>query len=368
MKTINNKNRFFNFGALILTATVIFLSSCSKDFENVKPNNLPDNEKSISIGTSNSGVSSVALMAGQNIVSGQVSFDDIDTDGDHVNDALQVTYSTQDGWEITAIQFWVGSSMTTLPVNKSGNPQIGQFPYKYENLGGVTSYTFTIPFSTIGFTCSYTGNYYVAAHANVRKMTSSGSYQTETGWGDGLRLLQKGNWAMYFVLFIKCDEQPPITEYSTQTAFAYGNQYSNCFQEYPEFLDNPQRWGWTNGPLAEGDYTFPIYAGAGLCDLSKGTNVGNLQISYHSGTATFTYQISGVNPQTGMSYSLDEVHLYAGSELFARNKQGEFTLAPGQYPKKATGLNSASSYSFTVNNLSGSIYVVAHAVVNGFPL
>jgi hypothetical protein len=40
-----------------------------------------------------------------------------------------------------------------------------------------------------------------------------------------------------------------------------------------------------------------------------------------------------------------------------------YTVAPGQYPNKNDTLADVSSYQFTVNNLSGEVHVVAHAVV-----
>ncbi|MEY3405653.1 MAG: hypothetical protein RL161_1083, partial [Bacteroidota bacterium] len=72
----------------------------------------------------------------------------------------------------------------------------------------------------------------------------------------------------------------------------------------------------------------------------------------------------------GLPYSLREIHLYAGNNLFPviQNGQqvGQYTIAPGKFPHKAGNLT-GPSYSLTVNNLSGDIYIIAHAVVHGFP-
>lgn len=351
--------------ALVLISAIGF-TGCSK-FENQLPIQESQNNKAIHIGEIGSGETGVNLIAGQNIDAGNILFEDIDTDGNGEKDALQVTYMTENGWGLYDIHFWIGSSLSTLPTNKAGNPQIGLFPYKYSGLGGVSSYTFVIPFSSIGYNCDVADNYYVAAHAVVKKLVN-GSWQSETGWGDGMRLVHKGSWAMYFKLYITCDEEPPLVQTSTETAFAYGESYGNCFLNYSEFISNPNRWGWTNGALNEGSYTFPIYAGAGQCDISKGTLVGQLSVSYSGGSAVVTYQMNGSNSQTGMPYVLDEIHLYVGSEVFPRNKQGDFTIAPGQFPYTASSLSNALSYSYTVTNLSGPVYVIAHAVVDGFPL
>jgi hypothetical protein len=254
-----------------------------------------------------------------------------------------------------------------MPVNKSGNPQIGLFPYKSGDITGSTTYSIVIPFTTLNFSCPGPDDYFVAAHAAVRKPLSGGTFQTETGWGDGQRLVQRGNWAMYNMIYISCDQAPPKPVSSaTETAFAFDGDQSGCFQNYSAFIDNPNRWGWTNGTYGTGNYSWDIYAGAGQCDITKGTKVGVLTMNYTGTTATVTYSLSGTNPSTGLPYSLKEVHLYVGSEEFPRDKQGDYTIAPGQYPKKASSL-SGQTYTFNVTGLSGNVYVIAHAVVDGFP-
>lgn len=353
--------RFSKIFILLSTVTIFFLTGCSNENDSVVTGPSDESLQKVDVGTLGSNVNSVKLVAGQTIDAGSVSFDDVDTNNDGQIDALQVTYSTKDGWELTEVQFFIGNSLTELPTTKSGNPQVGLFPYKSGAISG-SSYTIIIPFSTLGFICPGPEDYFVAAHASVRK----GS-QTETGWGDGFRLVARGNWAMYFMIYISCDQTPPPVEFTNETAFAYNSQYSNCFQNFSEFISNPSRWGWTNGPLAPGNYTFDVYAAAGQCDITKGTKVGSLSVNYSGSSATVTINLSGTNPNTGRAYGLEEFHVYAGSEQFPRNKQGEFTIAPGQYPKVAKELNNITNYSFTINNLSGSIYVIAHATVSGFP-
>lgn len=348
----------------LITFTILFFTGCQS--ENSIDEIAGPTLQKVEVGQLGSGISSQTLYAGQTINAGTVSYDDIDTNNDNQVDALQITYSTTGGWELTEVHFFIGNALSDMPTNKSGNPQIGLFPYVSGNIAGQTSYSITIPFSTLGFSCPGPEDYYVAAHASLRKSLGGGSYQTETGWGNGQRLVQRGNWAMFNLIYITCDPQPPTNlQAATETAFAFDGDLMGCFQNYPEYLDNPMRWGWTNGPYGSGSYTWPIYAGAGLCDISKGTLVGNLTVNYTGSSATVTYTLSGNNPTTGLPYSLKEVHLYVGNNEFP-TKNGEFTISPGQYPKKASGLD-GQTYSFTVNNLSGSIYVIAHAVVYGFP-
>ncbi len=356
------KNKLF---IILSVLTSVFFTACQT--ENTIDSIAGPTLNKVEVGTLGSNNSSQILYAGQTINAGKVTYDDIDTDNNGTTDALQITYATTNGWELTEVQFFIGNSLADMPVNKSGNPQIGLFPYKSGNITGQTSYTIVIPFTTLGFTCPGPEDYVVAAHASVRKSLGGGSYQTETGWGDGARLVQRGNWAMYNTIYITCDVVlPPVLEVKTETAFAFDGDQSGCFANYSEFISNPNRWGWTNGPLTAGVYDMPIYAGAGQCDITKGTLVGNLNVNYNGSTAVVTYTLNGNNPSTGLPYTLEEVHLYVGSEEFPRNKQNELTIAPGQYPKKASDLN-GQTYTFTVNNLSGSVYVIAHAVVYGFP-
>lgn len=153
-----------------------------------------------------------------------------------------------------------------------------------------------------------------------------------------------------------CDTE--ISDPKTETAFAYGEGYATCFDQL-----NFERWGWTNGGYAEGLYTLDIYAGAGQCDLEKGTWVGTLLVEYSMGTAVITYNID-------TAYKLYETHVYVGSAALpvaCKTAKGvttcSSTVAPGQYPQ-IDGTGTVTSYTFT--GLSGAINVVAHAVVGDF--
>jgi hypothetical protein len=174
--------------------------------------------------------------------------------------------------------------------------------------------------------------------------------EEETAWGDGPGFPGK-NWATYFNYTITCEDDPPA---GCETAFAYGNSYATCFIGSPWITTG--RWGWTNGTLSTGDYTFYIYAGAGQCDLTKGTLVGTLDVEYDGSTAVVTY-----NMNTG--YTMEETHLYVGNEPLPKDVNGNYTVAPGQYPYIHESLGGATSDTYTVTGLSGDIYVVAHAVV-----
>jgi hypothetical protein len=164
-------------------------------------------------------------------------------------------------------------------------------------------------------------------------------------------------------LIVPCDE----------TAFAYGGNFpasytgvagipgedgfANCFPEDDEL--SIQRWGWSNGKLGAGQYSFPLYAGAGQCILSKGQYSGDVEINYSGGTVTVTFKAAA-----GTSFAV--THLHVGSEKLPK-KNGVYTAAPGQYPNNNDIVSSSDTeVVYQVSGLSGEIYVVAHAVMNGY--
>ncbi|PWN07830.1 hypothetical protein [Rhodohalobacter mucosus] len=170
-------------------------------------------------------------------------------------------------------------------------------------------------------------------------------------------------------LIVPCDE----------TAFAYGgtkeadfnglagdtedgvslDPYAHCFPDDEEIEDT--RWGWTNGALGEGTYTFPLYAGAGKCNLSKGQYSGDVEIVYEGSTVKVTFTAApGVTfyQEDGES----ETHLYVGNV-----KMPASGAAPGKYPNNDDVVSSSDTeVVYEVTGVSGDIYVVAHAVMAGY--
>jgi hypothetical protein len=136
-------------------------------------------------------------------------------------------------------------------------------------------------------------------------------------------------------------------EGKTETAFAFGGDAASCFLNM-----GFNRWGWSNGAIGEGDYEWAIYAGAGQCDLEKGTHVGTLYVNYHNGSMTVSYDIFS-------DYTLEDTHLYVGAAALPVGKNGAATVAPGAFPYNG-------SSEVTIDGLSGDVYVIAHAVVGGF--
>jgi len=305
----------------------------------------------------------VTLYAGQTINSGSV------TVGNDEN-YLYVTFSASDPWLLSETHLHVADSLASIPQNKKGNPKVGNFAYQRSYDPLVAEDTYVIAKSDLGLDAN--NSVVIAAHAVVVQVDGAGNViANETGWGYGERFVDKGSWATYFQYeWEECDAPPPPQESGTETAFAVGD-LATCFLDLDMDMDAERdfnRWGWTNGALAEGSYSFDIYAGAGQCDLTKGTFVGTLSVNYSNGTATVTFQMTETDATTGLAYNLVETHLYVGSEILAKDVNGAYTVAPGQYPTIHDELANVLSDSYTISGLSGDIYVVAHATVAGFPV
>lgn len=297
----------------------------------------------------------VTLFAGQTIDAGTVTIANDET-------YLYVTFSTSNGWLLSETHAHVADSLAGIPQTKKGNPKVGNFACQVTHDPEVTEYTLVIAKSDL----SLDGNnsLVIAAHAVVVKYDDAGNQiANETGWGDGDRFVDRGSWATYLMhTWQSCDSIVAESGSETETAFAYNADLATCFLLIDDDEDGNgdfNRWGWTNGAMGPGLYEFDIYAGAGQCDLSKGTLVGTLSVDYDGSTATVTYEVAS-------PYGLAETHLYIGSDILASDGGGDFTVAPGQYPTIHDELTSVSSDSYTIGGLSGDIYVVAHATVDGF--
>ncbi len=293
------------------------------------------------------GVQTQTIYAGQNIDAGNIT---IYVDGDNLN----VTFTATDGWEFTETHLWVGQSLADLPATKKGNPSPGQFPYKSGDITGEVTSSFLIPLEDVGFVCSEEEQvFYVAAHSALRKWNDyTETYQTETGWGDGPRIVHRGSWATYFTVTLVCVPcEEPEEEYTDETAFAYGGDYATGFDQY-----GFSRWGWTNGPLGEGAYVFDIYAGAAQNNLDKGVWVGTLTVEYVNGTVTVLFDVDD-------PFVLGETQVYVGNDPLPTGNNGNYTVAPGSYGN-GKDADDPDRDIYVLENVTGYIYVVAHAVVS----
>ncbi len=138
----------------------------------------------------------VDLIAGQHHVAGEVCVSN-DTEN------LHVTYTTTDGWMLSESHLAISSDQTGSGEwinrnnrwqNRNGNPAPGRFPYsKKHNSNTDYTYTYIIPLSDISGGVDDETKLYLGTHAVI-----ANSQSAESAWGDGNRMVQRGNWAMYF--------------------------------------------------------------------------------------------------------------------------------------------------------------------------
>jgi hypothetical protein len=304
---------------------------------------------------------SVDLVAGQSTDAGSVTI------GNNA-DELIITISTDSSWAMSASHVHPADTLAAIPQTNKGNPKIGNFAHQRGYVPPATSDTYVIPRSALSLDANEA--LVVAVHAALVRLGTDGSVVgSETGWASGKTFVDRGSWAMYSnYLWQDCKVDASV-ETVTQTAFAKGSD-STCFLDLDLDGDGTKdfnRWGWTNGPLTEGDHSFELYAGAGRCDTSKGTDVGRVTVSYRNGTAVVTFITEGTNPVTGQPYTMADAHAYVGTELLPLNN-GAFTVAPGQYPQVLSEAGNKTSVTFTFTGLSGPVHLVAHTSVVGFPV
>ncbi len=202
--------------------------------------------------------------------------------------------------------------------------------------------------------------------AFVGNFTSNGE-DTQWGWATYSSSQKSDSYYMYY-----CPEECEEPELECETVFAYNPNEPNgiCFSEFNKKTGNYNpngpanknfsRWGWTN-EISQGSYDFEVWAGAGQCNFSKGTLVGNLHIEYSGTTATVTYDMFN-------GFVLDETHLYIGDEPIPTGNNGKATVAPGQYPYSDGDATTVEDnlVVYEINNLpDDGIWVVAHGVACG---
>lgn len=294
----------------------------------------------------------VDLFAGQTIVAGDVCFA---ADYDSNTLTIQFNPDVTQGWTLVETQLWLGTNLADMPQANNGNPIPGQFPYKRAD--GV----YVLDLTDLGFACPGPYTPLVAAHAAMARVVDGVTVQTETGWSDGDPFVEQGNWGTYTAIKLTCVDdggddplEDPTDPQPFGTAFAYGDG-ATCFSEY-----GFSRWGWTIAIEEEGTYVYDLYAGAGQCDISKGTLVGTLTVEYSGGIVTATYNIME-------EYYMEEAHFYAGDAPLPTLKRGKKfveTVAPGQYPYIEDPVSDPNSSSFTVevdDVDEDGIFIVAHA-------
>ena len=164
-----------------------------------------------------------------------------------------------------------------------------------------------------------------------------------TGWGWATDLEKQT-----LIQFDLAYTPPPPPQIDCETAYAKASN-GICFLTLSPISAN--NWGWTN--LITPGYSnlsnpWPIYAGAGQCDISKGTLVGHLNVTYLSGTITIEYVIDA-------GFTLDETHVWVGTNKLPM-KNGIYQTAPGKF--NYNGVNPV-----VITGQTGNKYVAAHSGV-----
>lgn len=276
------------------------------------------------------------LLAGKSITAGQVCVTNDDT-------YLYVTYETTGDWYLDDLHLFANTSYSLMPVTKTLNPKIGNFPFVIEDLDA-QAYTFSLPLGDVGVQnpCD-ASTVSVAAHAALVRHDAIGTVlQSETGWANGSQIAPKGSWAMFFTYVTQCPVVPQEeVSLRCETAFAFGDQ---TFAELGTIKN--ARWGWQLTVNANSQGSTPIYAGAAQNDITKGTYVGQLDYTFYGGSLT-------VNFDMVPGWVMKKTHVYADQVDVA-------TSAPGQYGNQHE-LDNGQFDSYALYVEGDPIFVVAHA-------
>ena len=186
------------------------------------------------------------LLAGQTTDAGDVC---LTVDGGD----LVINYTTQDGWLLSETHLWAGTSIAEMPQSKKGNPKIGNFPYNSGSITPTDSYEVRVPLSEFGLTGDETEcdpkTFHVAAHAVVGKVYDDGSFQTETGWAAGDRMVARGSWATFFSGEFTCtDDGGETGDKTCETAFAMSDVDATCFLDIDDDGDGKSDLSVGDGP------------------------------------------------------------------------------------------------------------------------
>lgn len=237
----------------------------------------------------------VDLLAGQTMDAGNVTIYNTD-------DSLYVYVETSGNWLIASTKIYAGT-LAGMPQTNSGNPKVGQFPYKSNYSPGVSGSLTAIPLSALP-SC-----YIVAIHVDLQETVNGTVVQTQTGWASGTAM-SGNNWGMY-------------VDYCTQ----------DCT------------------PCVYGTQTTTLFAGQSI-------DVGTVSITNDADSVYVTYSLTG-------SWYYRQVHIYIGplSEMPVNSQN---VPIPGQFPinemLSGSGLQTVT-YGYPLDNLPECYVIAAHASV-----
>ncbi len=355
-----------------------------------------------------------SLTAGQHTIMGTVVVS---------NDAefLYVTYNTTEDWELDKVHLYILDSAPT------GRLAPGQTPYKSDDLAdGTHAYSFAIPFredlecgngiwiqahastedetayggsiTGAGGGSWFGGIYYtiecceqddcdLTASAVVTDVSCYGASNgmidiTVTGgtapytylWSNGattqdLTDIGPGTYSVVITDANGCntalreilvdepdEEEKPIVAFARKTY----QEMVHCFLTDPLLKEYQfDQWGWTNGAIPANETftsTFELWTNVVGCEVGGATKVGEIRLNYFGGSTKAVITLYE-------GYTMSEARMYAGNEILPE-AGGEYTVDPTYYPYVHAGLGDASTDTFTVNGLSGSIYIIGYVVLN----
>jgi hypothetical protein len=330
--------------ALLIFSASLILSGCQK--AGVDPDqNSTDQNQFKKVGYESS-VTPTIDYCGDSVVfpivgDGWVPVGTLTAGNDETN--FYVSISMINNYNLAKAKLYIGTeaSVANLIIPPAHYPDTSLMPNLKMFNPPVTEYTYVIPKTDIVDDCFAVVTYMLAEKNGI---------QINAWAGD--MVVGSGEPRPYYFNF--CLEPCQPTSPDCETAYAYGSDISFCFNTF-----GFNNWGWTNGLISPGDViTLKLYAGAAHCDLTKGTHVGYFDIDYDGSVANITYTLFS-------GFTLDETHVYVGNDPLPMKKNGTYTVAPGQYPYKHDDLNGATTDTYTIDGLSGDIYVIGHGVVCG---
>lgn len=175
----------------VFFTTLAFLamfSACKKDNQEVLPDSNARTNDGIVFSHGDSSCHEVVseFYAGQHIPAGTIT-----VSNDESN--VYVTFNTENGWEMGTTHLYVGFE-DGLPVGKSGNPKIGNFPFQTNHSPMQTTYTYIVPMDEFVLGDCIV----IAAHAEVFLVGPDGEVvDSQTAWGGTQPIREGGSWATY---------------------------------------------------------------------------------------------------------------------------------------------------------------------------
>lgn len=170
--------------------------------------------------------------------------------------------------------------------------------------------------------------------------------------------IRSDNAALPGYLFVPgpvCTCLPPMK--TCEAAFAVAAGRAEDFGEFQFAEGGHNGWEWTNGPFEEGVHELELRVLRDPRHPDQQILVGMLYLFYRAGMATLTHDMDD-------NYRLEAVELYVGSGPLPRDAPGNVSAVSARFPYREDDLGGVGDHTLVVYDLSGPIYVVAHAVVS----